>query len=63
MAQPKFTAGQSVSVARIGLLMTPLGAYRIVQALPREGGPQQYRVRHDGESFDRVVDEVRLQRN
>jgi hypothetical protein len=32
-----------------------------VAALPLERGAQQYRVRNDGESFDRVLDESRLE--
>jgi hypothetical protein len=35
--------------------------YRVVSALPKETGPQQYRVRSDGETHDRIVDEVRLE--
>lgn len=61
MARPKFSAGQRVSVARANGFAAPGGFYRIVRALPREAGPQQYRVRNDSESFDRIVDEGRLE--
>lgn len=60
MAQAKFSAGQRVSVTRGGF-GTPSGFLSIVSALPREAGPQQYRVRADGENFERVVDEARLE--
>jgi hypothetical protein len=61
MAQTKFGAGERVSVVRSGAFSAPSGAYRIVAVLPRESGPQQYRVRNDGETFDRVLDEARLE--
>lgn len=61
MAQPKFSAGQRVSVARANSFATPGGMYRIVQALPLERGQRQYRVRNDAENFDRIVDESRLE--
>lgn len=60
MAQAKFSAGERVSVARLGI-GGPSGLFRIVGALPREGGPQQYRVRGETETFDRIVDEGRLE--
>lgn len=61
MAQTKFSAGQRVSVTRGGGFGAPAGFFRIVSALPREAGPQQYRVRSDGETFERIVDEARLE--
>ena len=61
MAQTKFSAGQRVSIARGGGFGAPAGTFRIVSVLPREAGPQQYRVRADAESFERVVDEARLE--
>ncbi|MGD9981127.1 MAG: hypothetical protein AB7H66_08620 [Hyphomonadaceae bacterium] len=61
MAQTKFGAGQRVAVVRSGSFSAPSGTYRVITALPREKGPQQYRVRNDGESFDRVLDEARLE--
>ena len=60
MARTKFGAGQRVVLTRAGMLSAPSGLYHIVSVLPRERGPQQYRVRSDGETFDRIVDEVRL---
>ncbi len=61
MAQTKFSAGQRVSVLRGGGFGGPAGFFRIVSSLPLESGPQQYRVRSDGETFDRIVDEARLE--
>ena len=60
MARTKFGAGQRVVLTRGGMLSAPTGVYRVVSVLPLERGPQQYRVRCDGEAFDRIVDEVRL---
>jgi hypothetical protein len=58
----KFSAGQRVSVLRGSGFGTPPGMVRIVGAMPREGSaPQQYRVRKDGEQFDRIVEEERLE--
>ena len=60
MAQTKFSAGQRVSIARGGI-GSPAGMFNVLMALPRDAGPQQYRVRGDTETFDRVVDEASLQ--
>jgi hypothetical protein len=46
---------------RSGGFSVPSGMYKVVRALPLEAGPQQYRIRNDGETFDRVVDEARLE--
>lgn len=61
MAQTKFGAGERVSVVRSGSFSAPPGVYRIITALPREAGAQQYRVRNESETFDRVLEEARLQ--
>jgi hypothetical protein len=61
MAQTKFSAGQRASVARGGSFGGPTGFVSIVTALPKNAGPQQYRVRSDGETFERVIDEARLE--
>lgn len=63
MAKVKFAAGQRVSLvgARSFSAGAASGGYRVVAALPKETGPQQYRVRSDGETHDRIVDEVRLE--
>jgi hypothetical protein len=63
MTYAKFAAGQRVALvgARSFSTGAPRGVYRIVAALPKETGPQQYRVRSEGEAHDRVVDEVRLE--
>lgn len=61
MAQAKFSAGQRVSITRSNGFGAPTGSFSIISALPREAGPQQYRVRADGENFERVIDEARLE--
>ncbi|HYD74327.1 MAG TPA: hypothetical protein VEF55_14415 [Candidatus Binatia bacterium] len=63
MADVKFVAGQHVSILRGPSFAAggPRGVYRIVAALPKEMGQQRYRVRSDGETHDRIVDEVRLE--
>lgn len=60
MAQTKFSAGQRASVVRSGV-GGPSGTVSILLALPRDAGPQRYRVRTDGETFERVIDEARLE--
>jgi len=61
MAQTKFNAGERVSVTRTTALAAPTGVYDVLMALPRESGPQRYRVRNAGENFDRIMDEARLE--
>ena len=63
MADVKFVAGQHVSImrGRSFAASAPSGVYRVVAALPKEMGQQRYRVRSDGETHDRIVDEVRLE--
>ncbi len=57
----KFAAGQRVALVGERAFGAPRGTYRIVTALPKESGPQRYRVRSDGEMHDRVLDEARLE--
>jgi hypothetical protein len=61
MARTKFAAGQRVAMVGQRSPFSAHGVFRIVSVLPKENGPQQYRVRGDGELHDRVVDEVRLE--
>ncbi len=61
MALPRFSAGQRVSVTRSGNFSVPGGVYRIVNSMPAETGPPQYRIRNDAENFDRVIGESRLE--
>ena len=63
MADIKFAAGQHVSIlrGRSFAASAPSGVYRVVAALPKEMGQQRYRVRNDGETHDRIVDEARLE--
>jgi hypothetical protein len=61
MAQTKFSAGQRASIARGGLVGGPAGFVSIIAALPKDAGPQRYRVKTEGETFERVIDESRLE--
>jgi len=61
MAQTKFSAGERVAITRAVGFSVRDSACRVVSALPRDNGPQQYRIRSEGESFDRIIDEVRLE--
>ncbi|MBK6704698.1 MAG: hypothetical protein IPL62_02410 [Caulobacteraceae bacterium] len=61
MAQPKFSAGERVSITRAVGFSAISSACRVVAPLPRDAGPQQYRVRSEAESFDRIIDEARLE--
>jgi len=60
MAQTKFSVGARLRVTRSGF-GGPTSNVSVVTALPKEAGPQQYRVRADGENFERVVEESRLE--
>ncbi len=57
----KFGDGQRVSIVKSGAFSAPSGPCRVISALPLERGPQQYRVRSEAESFDRIIDEARLE--
>ena len=56
----KFSVGARARLTRGGV-GSPAGDVSVVQALPKEAGPQQYRVRADGETFERVIEEGRLE--
>lgn len=60
MAQTKFSAGARARVTRAAF-GSASGAVSVVSVLPKEAGPQQYRVRADGETFERVIEEARLE--
>ncbi len=60
MSQTKFSVGARARLARGGV-GSPAGDVSVVMALPKEAGPQQYRVRADGETFERVIEEGRLE--
>ena len=60
MMQAKFHTGQRVYVTRSTALSGPPGTYKIVNPLPIERSGRQYRVRKDGETFDRILDEERI---
>ncbi|HYD88752.1 MAG TPA: hypothetical protein VEA80_14855 [Vitreimonas sp.] len=57
----KFSAGERVSITRITAFTAPSGIYEVIGALPRDSGPQRYRVRNPSENFDRIMDEARLE--
>jgi hypothetical protein len=61
MAQTKFGAGARVSISRGGGFAAPGGFYRVISVMPREAGPQRYRIKNETENFERVVDESRLE--
>lgn len=61
MTKSKFGAGQRVTLVRSDSFAAPAGGYTIVSVLPLDRGPQQYRVKNDRESFERIFDEVRLE--
>lgn len=61
MAQPRFSAGERVSLVQSKAFTAPAGIYRIVRALPNETGPQQYRIKNETENFERVIDESRME--
>lgn len=61
MSQTLFRAGQRVQALRGGAVGGPSGFFAIVSPLPRDAGPQRYRVRGDNEAFERIVDEMRLE--
>ena len=61
MAQTRFSAGQRVQVTRAHTFGAASGFCSVLNPLPREAGPQQYRVRGDNVNFDRVIDEAPLE--
>ena len=60
MTETKFHKGQRVYVARSTALSGPAGTYQVVDPLPIQQRGRQYRVRKDGEAFDRILDEERM---
>jgi hypothetical protein len=61
MAIPLFSAGQRVSVMGKREVHAPGGIYKIIRALPSDGGPIRYRMKSEGETFERIVDEASLE--
>lgn len=61
MAQTKFSAGERVAILRAKGFSPSVASCQIIAALPRDAGPQQYRIRAEAESFDRIIDEARLE--
>lgn len=61
MAQTKFSAGERVAITRAVGFSASSSTCHVVTPLPRDAGPQQYRVRSEAESFDRIIDEARLE--
>lgn len=60
MANPRFSVGQSVSVAVSKRYRYPEGSYRVIGAMPNAGGPTLYRIKGDLEKFERVIEESHL---
>lgn len=60
MTLPAFTAGQTVSVAPSKQHRPPEGTYRVISAMPLNGGGFQYRIKGDLEKYERVIDERHL---
>lgn len=56
----RFAVGQNVSVAYSKRYRRAEGAFRVIAAMPNEGGSVQYRVKGDLEKFERIVDEIHL---
>jgi hypothetical protein len=61
MTAPLYSAGQRVNVLRTRLSQAPGGIYKIIRALPDDGRPTRYRVKSDGEAFERIIDETGLE--
>lgn len=55
----RFRIGQSVTVESPTIQQKP-GKFRITARLPPTGPHLQYRVKHEGEAFERVVSEHQL---
>ena len=57
----KFPVGQRVALAATRFDKVPVaGAFHIVACLPVEQGERQFRIKHEGEAFERRVGEYRL---
>jgi hypothetical protein len=61
MNTPLFRAGQRVNVMRTRASLAPGGIYKVIRALPSDGGPIRYRMKSDTETFERILDEVNLE--
>jgi hypothetical protein len=61
MASHKFKVGQFVNFAPPRLSMPTVGQqYEIMRLLPPDGGQFQYRIKANGESFERMAKESQL---
>lgn len=60
MKNLRFAVGQNVSVAYSKRYRHAEGAFRVIAAMPDNGGGIQYRVKGDLEKFERVIDEIHL---
>jgi hypothetical protein len=57
-----FQSGQTVRLVRtLSLRVAAEGEFKIVRALPNDGGEMQYRIKSAREPHDRVVKESDLQ--
>lgn len=60
-AQRKFSIGQRVTLSATRFDRFPqAGTFKIMALLPASNGEQQYRIKHDMEAFERMVDECRI---
>lgn len=64
MAQHRFTVGQTVKLKNLyGMPPRTPDTYRVVQAMPHENGPPQYRIRSDQERHERMANEDNLMKS
>lgn len=61
MAKPKFRVGQSVDFNPVrATVPASIREYKILKALPRDQGEQEYRIKSIVEVFERVAKESEL---
>jgi hypothetical protein len=58
---PQFRIGQTVLLCRASYRLPSVGDFKIVRVLPDEGGQQQFRIKSDPETYERVVKESDLE--
>jgi hypothetical protein len=60
MSLHRFTVGERVSVTRTRTHIALAGAYKVIALLPGDGA-RSYRVKSEGEPYERIVTEDRLE--
>lgn len=59
----RYQVGQAVLFSSAaGSSRAPSGSYQVIRLLPSDGDDYQYRIKHPGEAFERVVKESQLAR-